>query len=174
MISADFTSKNLAHFSFLNDSLLFQKYKFFIQFFCKNRNRIFCEKFFAAENYCLKIALIFFQIDVWSMIIRFRDFWNTSKISWFSNFFPFFFCEVCRSAVFQSMCRKCMSGDSSILPVSKTVPFKKQMRIFTAIFEKKIALWHHFSDFCKWCESRHFVLCSLMQLQKIEFFKNLQ
>ena len=125
LIFTDLMPKNSANFSLLNDNLLFQKYEFFIQFFCENRkNSIFREKFFGTENYRSKIAVIFSQIGVHSKNICSGDFWNISKIGWFSIFFRFFY-EACRSAVFQPTGRKCMSGDKSIFPVSESIPFKK-------------------------------------------------
>ena len=91
-MSTDLASKNLSHFSLLNDTFLFQKYEFFIQFFCKNRkNSIFREKIFGAENYRSKIAVIFFRIGVRSKNIRSGDFWNISNIARFSNFFSVLF-----------------------------------------------------------------------------------
>ena len=135
-------SKNSAHFSLLNDTLLFQKYEFFIQFFCKNqKNSIFCEKFFGTENYCSKITMIFFFPYRYPIVEhsfkKFSKYLKNRVI--FEFFFIFFFYEACCFAVFQPTYRKCMLGDNSILPVSESVPFKKQMWIFNVIFEKKIA-----------------------------------
>ena len=104
------------------------------------------------------------------------------KMQYFSFLFLFlfFFFDARRSVVFQPTCWKCMSDDNSILPVSESVPFKKQMRIFNAIFEKNHSLrpTHYsaifpISDFCRWrCQSRHFVLRSFARMQKKQFLKN--
>ena len=58
----------------------------------------------------------------------------------FEFFTFFFFYKMRRSAVFQPMCWKCMLGDNSILPVLESVPFKKQMRVFNVVSEKKKSL----------------------------------
>ena len=68
----------------------------------------------------------------------------------FQFFFRFFY-EARRSAVFQSTCQKCMSVDSSILPLSESILFRKQMKILMQFLKKKSlstshTLWHDFSD----------------------------
>ena len=68
-----------------------------------------------------------FVPEIFEISLKSRDF----------RFFFRFFYEARHSAVFQPTYRKCMSGDNSILPISDSVPFKKQMQIFNAIFEKK-------------------------------------
>ena len=135
-MSTDLTSKNSAHFSLLNDTLLFQKYEFFIQFFCKNRkNLIFCERFFGAENYRSKIAVIFFQIGVPVEEYLFRKFLKYLENHAISDFF---FYEVSHSAIFQPTCQKCMSGDNSILLVSEPSPLKNKCRFLMRFLKKKI------------------------------------
>ena len=98
---------------------------------------IFREKFFGAENYSWKIVVIFLPQRCPVEEHSFGQFLKYLENRSIFDFFPIFFYEARRSAVFQPTCRKCMSVDNSILPVSESVPFKKQMRIFNAIFEKK-------------------------------------
>ena len=90
------------------------------------------------------------------------------------EFFSFFFYEARHSAVFQPMCRECMSGVNSILPVSESVPFKKQCGFLMRFLKKNRSMrpTHYaaiflISDFCRWrCQSRHFVLRSFAWMQK--------
>ena len=152
-------------------------YPFFLQ---KSKKLDFPWKIFWRRKLPFGNSDDFFRIDFRSTNIHSGDFSNISR-DFRILFRFFFFYEARRFTVFQPTCRKCMSSDSSILPVSESVPFKKQMRIFNANFEKnRSILPTHYAaiflipDFCSWlCGSRHFVLRSFARMQKKEFLKKL-
>ena len=132
-------TKNLAYFSLLDNVIFFQKYEFFIWFFCKNpKNSVFREKKFHAEIYTSKIAIIFFSVRYPVEKPSCRRFLKSLQNH---TIFEFFFCfpyEARHSAIFHRRRQKCMSGNSSALPVLESVRFKKQTLIFNVIFEKKV------------------------------------
>ena len=101
----------------------------------EKNHRDFRTVIFGAENHFSTIVMIFFRIGVRSTNIRSGDFWNISKIARFSNFFRFslwsgslcyFSPEHAGKACLSCFsCWKSMSGNSSALPVSESVRFKK-------------------------------------------------
>ena len=112
--SRTFFFKNLAHFVFLTDINLFQKYEFLTQFFAKNRkNSIFREKNVLRRKFSFNNSFLNTHLKD---IISCQKFFKSLKNKGIFEIFFYFSYILLYFAIFRSTYRKLKSGDSPGLP----------------------------------------------------------